>query len=49
MVVVIDHGEHYMILYGYNQALLKNVGEPVRSGEVIALAGQSGGQREASL
>lgn len=49
MVVVIDHGEHYMSLYGYNQALLKNVGEPVRSGEVIALAGQSGGQREASL
>ncbi|MCL4410345.1 MAG: peptidoglycan DD-metalloendopeptidase family protein [Gammaproteobacteria bacterium] len=49
MVVVIDHGEHYMSLYGYNQALLKNVGEPVRAGEVIALAGQSGGQREASL
>lgn len=49
MVVVIDHGEHYMSLYGYNQALLKNVGEPVRRGETIALAGQSGGQREASL
>ncbi|WP_194756118.1 murein hydrolase activator EnvC family protein [Aliidiomarina indica] len=49
MVVVIDHGEGDMSLYGYNQALLKNVGEGVRRGETIALVGQSGGQREPGL
>ena len=49
MVVIIDHGENYMSLYGYNQALLKDIGEPVRRGETIALAGRSGGQSESGL
>ena len=49
MVVIIDHGENYMTLYGYNQALLKDIGEPVRQGETIALAGRSGGQAESGL
>ncbi|EGN74473.1 membrane-bound metallopeptidase [Idiomarina sp. A28L] len=49
MVVIIDHGENYMSLYGYNQALLKDIGEPVRKGETVALAGRSGGQAESGL
>lgn len=49
MVIVVDHGEGDMSLYGYNQALLKNVGEPVRRGETIALVGQSGGRSEPAL
>lgn len=49
MVIVIDHGQGDMSLYGYNQALLKNVGEPVRRGETIALVGQSGGRSEPAL
>ncbi len=49
MVVIIDHGENYMSLYGYNQALLKDIGEPVRKGETVALAGRSGGQSESGL
>ena len=43
MLLVIDHGAGYMTLYGHNQALLKDVGEWVASGELIALAGESGG------
>lgn len=44
LVTVVDHGEGYMSLYGHNQALLKNVGDIVETGEPIALVGQSGGQ-----
>ena len=49
MVVILDHGEDYMSLYGYNQALLKDIGDSVRQGETIALAGRSGGQEESGL
>ena len=49
LVTVIDHGKGYMSLYGHNQALLKNIGDTVESGEPIALVGQSGGQTESGL
>ena len=48
-VVVIDHGEGFMSLYGHNQAILKEVGDQVTQGEVIALVGQSGGQSDPGL
>ncbi len=48
-VMIIDHGEGYMSLYGHNQALLKEVGDKVTQGEMIALVGQSGGQANPSL
>ncbi len=44
LLMIIDHGEGYMSLYGYNQVLYKEVGEWVDSGEVIAALGRSGGQ-----
>lgn len=49
LVTIIDHGKGYMSLYGYNQALLKKVGEYVEQGEPIALVGQSGGQSQPGL
>ncbi|MBL4911396.1 MAG: peptidoglycan DD-metalloendopeptidase family protein [Alteromonadaceae bacterium] len=49
LVIVIDHGNGYMSLYGHNQALLKNVGDRVETGEPIALVGQSGGQTRSAL
>lgn len=49
LVVVIDHGEGYMSLYGYNQSLTREVGEAVRRGDTIALTGQSGGQSRPGL
>lgn len=48
-VIVIDHGDSYMSLYGHNQTLLKGVGEKVEAGEPIALVGKSGGQSRAGL
>ena len=49
LVIVLDHGEGYMSLYGHNQALLKSVGDRVEMGEPIALVGQSGGQSQTGL
>ncbi|MFI3244929.1 MAG: peptidoglycan DD-metalloendopeptidase family protein [Ferrimonas sp.] len=43
LVVVVDHGKDYLSLYGHAQALLKEVGDPVSSGEILALSGNSGG------
>lgn len=49
LMVVIDHGKGDMSFYGYNQALLKNVGDTVKAGEPIALVGNSGGQAASAL
>ena len=49
MLVIIDHGDGYMTLYGYNQALYKETGDWVEEGEVIATVGRSGGQTKSGL
>lgn len=48
-LMIVDHGDGYMSLYGYNQSLLKEVGEWVNANEVIATAGSSGGRADPSL
>lgn len=49
MLIVIDHGDGYMSLYGHNQTLLKEVGEWVATGDLIALSGNSGGAERNAL
>ena len=49
LMLIVDHGDGYMTLYGYNQSLLKNVGDPVEAGEIVSLAGVSGGRRNAAV
>lgn len=49
LLVIVDHGEGYMTLYGYNETILKNAGDWVAPGDVIATVGDSGGQSEAAL
>ena len=49
MLLIIDHGDGYMTLYGYNQALYKETGDWVEEGEVIATVGRSGGQLKSAL
>ncbi|MDC3332982.1 peptidoglycan DD-metalloendopeptidase family protein, partial [bacterium] len=49
LLVIIDHGDGYMSLYGHNQSLLKSPGEWVIPGESIATVGNSGGQKSAGL
>lgn len=49
LVVLLDHGKGDMTLYGFNQTLLKGEGDKIKAGEVIALAGDTGGQSQSSL
>ena len=49
LLVIVDHGEGYMTLYGYSEMILKNVGDWVAPGDVIATVGDSGGQQQSSL
>ncbi|MDN7125590.1 murein hydrolase activator EnvC family protein [Pseudidiomarina terrestris] len=49
LLLVLDHGDGYMSLYGHNQTILPNVGEVVRRGEEIGLVGQSGGRESPAL
>lgn len=48
-LIIIDHGEQYLTVYAYNQSLLKQVGDRVKTGETIALAGSTGGQVDSAL
>lgn len=48
-LIIVDHGNNYMSVYGYNQSLSRRVGETVRSGQTIARAGSTGGQVEPAL
>lgn len=49
LLVIVNHGEGYMSLYGYNETILKNPGDWVAPGDVIATIGDSGGQAEPGL
>jgi septal ring factor EnvC (AmiA/AmiB activator) len=49
LLVIVDHGEGYMTLYGYNETTLKSAGDWVAPGDVIATVGDSGGQARSSL
>ncbi len=40
LLLIIDHGDGYMSLYGHNQALYKKVGDKVKSREQVATVGK---------
>ena len=42
-LLVIDHGEGFLSVYGNNEALLRNVGDRVAVGDVVASVGNTGG------
>ena len=43
LLTIVDHGDGWMSLYGQNESLLKETGDWVAPGEVIARVGSSGG------
>ncbi|MDN5864497.1 MAG: peptidoglycan DD-metalloendopeptidase family protein [Gammaproteobacteria bacterium] len=49
LVLMVDHGDGYLVVYGHNEAIYRQVGEWVHPGEVIATVGRSGGQSRALL
>ncbi|MBP9960367.1 murein hydrolase activator EnvC family protein [Pseudomonas sp. AL 58] len=49
LLVILDHGNGYLSLYGHNQTLLKDAGDIVKAGEAISTVGNSGGQNTSAL
>jgi septal ring factor EnvC (AmiA/AmiB activator) len=49
LLLIIDHGDGYMSLYGHNQSLFKETGEWVEPGEVVAQVGNSGGRTTSGI
>ena len=48
-LLIVDHGGKYLSIYGNNEAVLKQTGDTVRGGDVIASVGNSGGNLESGL
>lgn len=48
-LMIVDHGDDYLSIYGYNESLLRSVGQTVRAGDAIASVGNSGGSEESGL
>jgi septal ring factor EnvC (AmiA/AmiB activator) len=49
LLVILDHGNGYLSLYGHNQTLLKGAGDVVKAGDAISTVGTSGGQDTPAL
>ncbi len=49
LLLIIDHGDGYMTLYGHNESLYRDVGDWVEAGEIVAAAGASGGRDQPGL
>jgi septal ring factor EnvC (AmiA/AmiB activator) len=48
-LLILDHGQGYLTIYGNNEATLKQVGDRVKAGETVATVGASGGSPESGL
>lgn len=48
-LIIVDHGQDYLSLYGHNQELFRRVGDKVKKGDVIASVGDTGGRRNSGL
>lgn len=49
LLLVLEHGDGYMSLYGHNEVLFSSVGDWVAAGQVVARVGDSGGRDQAGL
>ncbi|MEO0576294.1 MAG: peptidoglycan DD-metalloendopeptidase family protein [Pseudomonadota bacterium] len=49
LLIIVDHGDNLLSLYGYNETLLKTVGDWVSPGDVLATVGNTGGQSRPAL
>ncbi len=49
LLLILNHGNGYMTLYGRAHVLYKHEGDHVKSGEMMGTVGESGGFSEPSL
>jgi len=48
-LLIVDHGEGYLSIYANNESLLKQTGDPVAAGEIVATVGANGGNEQSGL
>jgi septal ring factor EnvC (AmiA/AmiB activator) len=48
-LLIVDHGDAFLSIYGNNESLLKQTGDAVTLGEPLATVGQSGGNEQTGL
>lgn len=48
-LVIVNHGDEYMSLYGHNQSLAVKTGDMLEAGTIVAAVGTSGGQAAPGL
>jgi len=48
-ILIVDHGDDYLSLYGNNETLYKQVGDTLQGGDTIAAVGNSGGNPDSGL
>ncbi len=49
LLIIVDHGDGFLTIYGHNQSLLRTVGDWVKEGEPLATVGNTGGRSTAGL
>lgn len=49
LLIIVDHGDGYLSLYGHNQSLLSSPGDIVQTGQAISTVGNTGGRDQAAL
>jgi len=48
-LLILDHGEGYLTIYGNNESVLRQVGDAVHAGDVVATVGATGGAQSSGL
>ena len=48
-LLIVDHGDQYLSIYGNNETLLKHAGDAVTAGDVVSLTGNSSGDDRTGL
>jgi septal ring factor EnvC (AmiA/AmiB activator) len=48
-LLIIDHGDGYLTVYGNNESLFRQAGDKVKAGDAVASVGNSGGNAESGL
>jgi septal ring factor EnvC (AmiA/AmiB activator) len=49
LLVILDHGNGYLSLYGHNDQIYRKVGDTVAAGDPIAAVGDTGGRTDPEL
>jgi len=49
LLIIVDHGDNHISLYGHNEVLYKKVGDTITTNEIISKSGMTGGLKRPGL